>query len=196
MKARPFLITGLPRSRTAWFAAVASACVPGAICYHEPTASLSDWEDVFELWNREDYEWVGISDAGLGFRLPVIMKRIQPQLLIIERAIGEVERSLKAATKLPMNNYCDLLHARLVEQKNHPLAHCVAYSDLNERGIVTRCLQWLMPNAWVDDLKLCQFMNFNVQTDLDRTFALARENGGMAREMMGGDVVQLRMKET
>ena len=39
-----FLITGLPRSRTAWMAVAATDGT--AVCYHEPTMHLARWDDV------------------------------------------------------------------------------------------------------------------------------------------------------
>ena len=77
-----FAITGLPRSRTAWFAAYFTAC--GYKCAHEGMngcGSIKEYEKEMESFD-------GNSDCGIAF-LP-----FDGNTVIIERDKNEVKRSL------------------------------------------------------------------------------------------------------
>lgn len=81
-----FLITGLPRSRTAWLAAFMSA--GNCVCLHEPR----NWESVFA---SDGPKFVGISDSGLGFQLGRIMQDYDMPVLIVERLLKRLRHRLR-----------------------------------------------------------------------------------------------------
>jgi hypothetical protein len=159
----PFLITGLPRSRTAWMAV--AALNDQSICWHEPLAWLKQWEGALDLWRSSAHRYVGISDSALGFHLPEIIARASPRVLVIERDIAEVKAS-GAALGIGPSNYLTLLKAALVI--DHPLIVRVPYDALTDDRVVASCLRHLMPRADIhmDRIKVLQRMN--IQTDMER----------------------------
>lgn len=183
MKAEPFLITGLPRSRTAWMAAMASN--DQSICIHEPLRYVRHWQDVFEtVWGLECARYAGASDHGLGFHLREILERISPRTLIIERPIAEVEASL-ARIGVPKSNVCDLLLETL-NACNHPLIMRVAYDDLALWSVVARCLRHLMPEARISSARIRTMQTLNIQA-MGLADIIA---DGMSRDQRG-DIVAL-----
>lgn len=157
----PFLITGLPRSRTAWMAEVAT--FRRSVCVHEPWVTMDRWDDIFTtLWNaRSVWDFVGISDHGMGFHLPEVMRRLAPRTLIIERPIEAVSASLDLIG-LPNNRlFLDLLSRALAYQ--HPQILRVPYDDLSRTGFVVRCLEWLMPGAEIDIRRIDDLQYENIQ---------------------------------
>jgi hypothetical protein len=157
-----YLITGLPRSRTAWMAAAATT--DQSICWHEPLPRLSRWEDIFEtIWRRSRHRYVGISDSALGFHLPEIIARAAPRVLVIERDITEVEAS-GAAIGIVAPKYLTLLKAALGYV--HPLIERVPYADLADDRVVAACLRHLMPKAVIHMDRIKALQGFNIQADL------------------------------
>lgn len=165
----PFLVTGLPRTRSAWLAVVAT--IDRSLCYHEPTSWLPRWQDVFDLWNASTHRYTGISDNALGFHLPEIIARIAPRVLIIERDIGEVEASLDEALGMGRLNYCALLQSAL--DYDHPLIMRIPYAYLKDDRTVAECLTHLMPDLAVDMVRIKELQRMNIQTDMSRVKRLA-----------------------
>lgn len=144
----PFLITGLPRSRTAWMAVVSGAL-------HEPERLPLPWEG-------------GVSDHGLSLRLAEILETVQPRTLIIERPIHEVARSLKAyvgnSLDLDLTRLCQgLIAMKAAMDIDHPLIKRVAFHDLNDISVVRDCLAWL---GAPEPPNLPQLQHMVIQSDL------------------------------
>ena len=59
MSAKPFLVTGLPRSRTAWLSVFMSGA--GSICYHEPIGGIREVSDIEAIYKSDYYKFVGIA---------------------------------------------------------------------------------------------------------------------------------------
>jgi hypothetical protein len=156
----PFLITGLPRSRTAWMAAAAQN--DKSVCLHEPLRHAKKWTDVFDIaWALKGFQYVGVSDHGMGFHLPEIMNRTAPRTLIIERPIAEVNASL-ARLGLPASNICDLL-MEVLNTCRHPNILRVKYAHLESTEVVGHCLRHLMPDAVVCWERLFCLQRLNIQ---------------------------------
>lgn len=161
---KPFLITGLPRSRTAWLSLAATNV--RSICFHEPLSRMNEWQDVAAIWRSDDYEYTGISDSFLGFHLPHILETSAPRTLIVERPIADVVPAL-AGIGVPGSEYCALLSKYLDSISGHPLVRYVAFAHLSDIGVVAECLRWLMPGIGVDMNKLEELMKMNVQADME-----------------------------
>src|SRR5215472_13650222 len=76
-----FLISGLPRSRSAWFAVATGAL-------HEPISREG----------YRDFVWpagTGVADSGAGLWLAEIMDDFAPRVLIVERNVDEVIESIR-----------------------------------------------------------------------------------------------------
>ena len=182
----PFLITGLPRSRTAWLSVAATN--DQSICWHEPTITLRRWEDVFtEVWGRSNHRYVGISDSALGFHLREITQLRGIRVLIVERDIAEVEASL-AQLWSAKTNYCSLLQAALVY--SHPSVLRLPFHGLTDSRIVAAALRHLMPEANVSLERIETLQRMNIQTDMGRVGRLAQQRSGDLVALLGQDVVQ------
>jgi hypothetical protein len=184
----PFLIVGLPRSRTAWIAKAATVH-PRSVCYHEPLRWLDRWDDLFTvIWNGRDHaEFVGVSDHGFGFFLPEIMQRRAPRTLIIERPIAEVEASLRHKGIEP-GNFCQLLSESLVYE--HPRIRRVAYADLENTGVVMNCLEWLMPGLSMDRGRIERLQGKNIQADIAEALKAATARRADIRALMPPDIIE------
>lgn len=157
-----FLITGLPRSRTAWFATAASR--DGFPCLHEPSKFLFGYDELASVWP----DGCGISDSALALHLGAILRDFAPRTLIVERSIVEV-----------IDSYCrfvghdvrtDIVAAPLFQAqteltrwKSHPLVRCVAFAALNDLNVLAAALDWLTPG--VPRPALAQLAQMNIQSD-------------------------------
>jgi hypothetical protein len=141
---------------------VAAASGEGSLCFHEPTAWLDRWDDVFNaVWHdRKHHRYVGIADHGLGFHLPEIMRRADPRTLIIQRPVDEVNSSL-ARLGLPATNFCDLLRQALAY--DHPRIMRVPYAALADSWVVLDCLRWLMPEEVINRSQIARLQARNIQ---------------------------------
>ncbi len=147
-----FLICGLPRSRTAWF-----ACATGA--YHEPISLhgpgwISDWQD-----------GEGVSDSGAAPYLPFILKTIKPRTLIVERPRAEVVTSLvRYFGRAELEDQIDALldgHIRGLATESD-LIRRVPFADLHSLEVVEAALAWLEVKP---PRNLAQLNHFNIQAD-------------------------------
>jgi hypothetical protein len=176
--ANNFLITGLPRSRTAWFSVAASQAP--AMCWHEPIKTR--WQDCFQLWNSSPYMWTGISDSSLGFHLPEIVDEIGPKIVIIERDPDEVKASLRAIGHAA-DAYVDLLHRHLNEFSG---AMRVPFDATPDE--VGQALSWAMPGLKIDLLRLHAINKITMNADL----AHSRERASQLdpAEALGKSVIE------
>lgn len=183
----PFLITGLPRSRTAWLAA--AALNDQSICWHEPIGWLSRWQDVFDIWAGDNPRYIGVSDSALGFHLREIIERAAPRVLVVERDIADVETSLAKLGR--PGNYCALLQPCL--DFAHPSIRRVTFKALAEPAVVMRCLRHLMPEAAISQDRLRVLQRLNIQVDTKQWQETARERSGDIASLLGPEIAsQLR----
>ena len=171
--AKPFLITGLPRSRTAWLSVFMSGA--GSICYHEPIGGIREVSDIEAIYKSDYYKFVGIADSGLGFFLDWILKNIQPRTLIVERDPAEVIESL-ARLGLPRTNFTELLSDRLQPFKEHPLVMWVPYEALNMKRVMQKIYWHLMPGQPFDEERYELLAKMHIETDVEETLVQARKN--------------------
>ena len=140
---QPFLITGLPRSRTAWMAEVCTTA--RSTCEHEPIRHMTTWRDVYALWRGAGPDFIGVSDSSMGFHLGEILDVARPRTLIIDRPIHEVQGS-SAAKGFPVTSHLlKILKDRIDPFRAHPLVAVVHYDDMKSSDVIARCLEHLMP---------------------------------------------------
>ena len=147
MSMLPFLVTGLPRSRTAWWSVVAST--PYSVCLHEPAKDCKTFEELKELWLSLPV-YRGVSDSGLANQLGRILKEIEPRTLIVRRDPTEVIASFKRYWGTPIDDrsvarYIAKAAASLDEHADHPLVKSVRFEALNDYDTAQECFRWLMP---------------------------------------------------
>lgn len=193
IKPKPFLITGLPRSRTAWLSVAATTTF--SICHHEPWDRMLSWEGAEGIWARSGFGHVGIADSALGFHLGVFLDRVGPRVLIVERDIREVEASLAAAfPDLRRTNYCDLLAARLRPYRDHPQVKTVRYDDLDDRDTVIDCLKHLIPGMNFAPSRIAELQKMNIQVHAPAFRARLAEFAD-APAQLGADIAaEIRLK--
>lgn len=181
----PFLITGLPRSRTAWMSAMCMM-IPDAVCFHEPIEYAPSWEQSLEVWNAfPQYKFVGISDSGLGYHLEKIIKSHNPRILIIDRPLSEICNSL-SKIGIKDEKASEVLHKRLSLIAQNDSIMRVKFSDLDEK--IQECLDHLMPGAELDPVKIFQMQRLNVQVDIDRVKFAAVDRLLDLPKILGEDV--------
>lgn len=186
---RKFLITGLPRSRTAWLSLVASQ-VAGAICYHEPIVFCKTWQDSLAVWSLKGYTHLGISDSSLGFHLGEILPDYGPRTLIVERSIGAVVQSCLTADLPDPRHYCELLSSKIRPFRDHPMVKTVAFEALKSPHVVLDCLTHLMPGAEIDIKKIALAEYQNIQVDLAMIRGWAKDRAPDADAILGADVMR------
>lgn len=168
-----FFITGLPRSRTAWFAVACSTLETP--CLHEPSPLLG-WDVLRTLWKAEAF---GVSDSCLWPRASEIFETFAPRTLIIERDPLDVLASAIEYTRKfdPMGPERiatlrdDLFKARAeLDALRSPLIKRVEFEALRDQGVVETCMDWL----GVQPVLLPQLMHMRVQSDIQWNLAMLR----------------------
>lgn len=162
-----FLITGLPRSRSAWFAVATGAL-------HEPIShsSYAAFRPVWEM-DRD----LGVSDSGAGMWLQEIMDDFSPKVLIVERPAEEVIGSFAkylwkgGATVDPRAIGQRLAGLQKALQVEHPLIKRVSFDSLRDHRVMEDCMSWL----GVKPRNLAQLMHMRVESDLGFNLAMLRE---------------------
>lgn len=144
---QPFLITGLPRSRTAWWSVVAST--PFSVCLHEPVKECSSFKELKALWLSLPV-YRGISDSGVVHQLPRIMKEIEPRTLIVDRAPSAVLASFRKYWGKPFDEekvqrVLAGAYVTLSAYHGHPLVKVVKFEALSDYDTAQECFRWLMP---------------------------------------------------
>lgn len=184
------LITGLPRSRTAWLSVAATGYK--SMFYHEPYDQLSRWQDIGRIWSGSRYLYTGIADSAMGFHLAEILERWGPRTLIVERAPDAVEASLaRAFPGVLATNYVRLLDSALGAVGEHPLILRVRFDELNNTGAVWRALRHMMPEAKLDIDKIKGLMRLNVQAVVSKVLEDASARAHEIGRLIGQDVVDM-----
>ena len=153
-----FLITGLPRSRTAWWAVTMDAT-------HEPSAtvkSLAAWSTYLER---------GISDSAIGLKLEEIMHEYAPRTLIVERPLQDVLTSAERLYGRAGSNLCyGLYRLQAALRFEHPLIRRIEFDDLNDPAKLFNAAEWLSRGYGPRALSM---KDFNIQVTRDHALALA-----------------------
>ncbi|MDE2439727.1 MAG: hypothetical protein KGP14_01790 [Betaproteobacteria bacterium] len=176
----PFLITSLPRSKTAWMSVVTSTTQ--TFCRHEPIQDITQLDDLRALWHSDQYRYVGVSDSAMGFFMDWIMAEIKPRTLIIDRDLAAVERSI-LKRGIVLTNYCEVLLDELRRWRNHPLVMCVDFDQLGDIGVMERVWGHLMPSQYFDRAQFQQLAHMNIQADYSHSLDKQAEKAGVLRDL-------------
>jgi hypothetical protein len=182
-----FLITGLPRSRTAWLSVVCSM-MPGAYCAHEPVSAMRHWTDMLGFLGREDWPYIGIADCSLAFHLDAFMA-LRPRILIVERDIYEVEASLGRIGILAAR-FCERAIEKLHAFPDSAAVLRVPFYALKSDAVVRSCLWHLMPGIRIDMAKIAQAQDMRIEADLARVMAKVEAQKHNLDNLLGEDVAQ------
>ncbi len=172
---RNFLITGLPRSRTAWMAAFMSTC--RVLCRHEPLKALSSIKDMPSVMLSDNHTHVGASDSGAGLFLPWIMANMPMPVLVIERDLRDVQLSM-STIGFPIGDALEQLLCELRAYRNHPDVMWVAFDSLNEKRTMLKIWEHLVPGLQFDNDRFELFRELNIEADVDsvKQYALSHQN--------------------
>jgi len=151
-----FMITGLPRSRTAWFAVATGAL-------HEPIA-----RDGLEAFAPDWEPRVGVSDSAAGIWLPRIIAEFEPQVLVVERPFEDVvtslDRYVAVTHRLDWRRVSVALKAlEATLAYDHPSILRVRYDDLCHIETLYECFAWLRVNP---PTNLDQLMHMHIESSL------------------------------
>lgn len=166
--ASTFWITGLPRSRTAWFSQAMRG--PYSTCFHELTADCRSFDEFRYTWRSPEALYSGNSDSACGLQIARILREIQPRTLIVERPVGEVLAALAdvGIASSGLRERLEELEAAL--SYRDPLIKRVRFDDLNDRDAMIEAAEWLVPGHGVEAAAL---MDMNIQVTASRIRALA-----------------------
>ena len=171
----PFLITGLPRSRTAWLAKVAT--IEGwSKCEHEPSIHFGrhkteqqNYEAFLGYWMHRKETYAGISDYHLAHTLPNLLKTVQMRTLIVCRPFNDVQASLhKAGLQTFSQQGLDSFKRAMGIAIGDPLVKTIPYSELSNSHAVAEALKWLMPNAPVSVAAIEALQDVHIEADLEK----------------------------
>lgn len=174
-----FFITGLPRSRTAWFSVATTT--PSSICFHEPTSRLQSFDELRDFWAPKFGVDIGISDSALAPQIGRILEELKPRTLIIERPVDDTIESFRAyaaKTGLHVDEESCRKFARasfeaLGKVMAHPLVKTVSFDALDDYAVMLDAMNWLLPGTELPDFRT--LMGFNIQVSaagIEKTIGL------------------------
>lgn len=160
-----FLITGLPRTRTAWLSALFST--DKVLCWHEPINKLGSAIAVQNMLdNIKGYAHVGISDSSIAVEADFYINYFfEHPVVIIERPKAEVIESLirflgitrKEATKIT-----DSIHEGLRYIKRVRDVMQVDFYSLDDSTVVRNIWEYVTIGLPFDDFRCEQFQNLMI----------------------------------
>lgn len=177
----PFLISGLPRSRTAWLS-ILFTHYP-SFCLHEGLSKFGDVGSMVKAFSMSGVP-VGDSDSGLTLFPDAVLSAAaagQVRLAVIDRDAADVYVSLNEFYKGSPYSASDVMAKALPGHKAimaSPDALVVKFDDLSDETKVAELYQHLIPGlafpaAWFHQLRLLQ-----VNQILD--LAIADQSAGRA----------------
>lgn len=107
---RNYVITGLPRSMTAWFANFFS--YGQSHCWHEALKYCAHIDEIPYVMDSNEFEYVGNSDSGW----PLFHGKValtDPRYVIIWRNVVDSKRSVAKVFGAAAADHVDLLHHQL-----------------------------------------------------------------------------------
>lgn len=163
-----FLITGYPRSRTAWLANFLTGI--NSFCYHE-ALKWAPPDKIPDLFRDADRKHVGTSDSTLPFYIDQVWKKLpNPKLVVIERPKVEVMTSLQHFTGLDPVEL-----AKLVEKTGMALADLkrnydplvIAYNELARSSVCESIWSYCLPGEPFDERRWYMLDGMSVQVRWD-----------------------------
>jgi hypothetical protein len=175
-----FLICGLPRSRTYWFSRYMSPGNSNSICCHEPIVYMDNKEDIKDHYDGcTGFKHIGISDSSAGFFIEYILEEIKPQILVIERDIGAVEKSLESlGLNLPTHDYCTALKEKYDSITGHPLVLNCPYEMLNDANVMREITEHLTPGIPFNEEYFNLMTHRHLQIDVHGRMGYVMKNKG------------------
>lgn len=167
MSKNNFLITGLPRSRTAWLSVAATG--PKSICHHEPVSDHATYADFCTLLSDDRFEHVGVSDSALVLQIGRLIRDHDMRVLIVVRHPSDVGISVRRyfgddLGSFDVEDYCQTMSQHLSRHVGDRHVRYVNYDDLRDVRKVKDALAFVMRGAAPSPL-LPGLMRLNIQRD-------------------------------
>lgn len=166
-----FLITGLPRSRTAWLAALFST--DNVMCWHEPINKLGTLAAVQSMMdNLKGYSHIGISDSSIGVDAHFYMDYFfDCPIVVIQRPKQEVIESLirfLGITRKESNKIADTIHEGLKYMVHVRDVMEVDFGELDNTKVVGGIWDYCTRGLPFDTLRCEQFQNLRINQHCEK----------------------------
>lgn len=168
-----FFVLALPRSRTSWVANLLN--YSNSFCYHEALRECSSLDELKDLLDSHEEEYVGNSDSAL---VPYFYDLIETfpnaKILLIERKPHEVVESLLdfqlTDNYVKTENWINKLHQQIKEIKRHPQVLTVKHTDFNELEKCKEIWEYLLPTIPFNEKRLKFLDDLYVNIHATKTF--------------------------
>lgn len=154
-----FIITGFPRSRTAWFSALFSQ--NEVICFHEPSLHFEDLEIMLRELEQLDYEYVGISDSSIGLTSQFYIDNFKDApIVVIDRKQHEAKASLIKFLSMQENVAEVLINAvfnGILKLAEHRKVKYIKFEELSNNEAVKEMWEYLIPDKKFDNIRCNMF---------------------------------------
>lgn len=165
----PFIIYGMPRSRTAWLAAFLT--YRQWTCHHDALTNFTDIHDVPKFLGAP---YTGMCETSMAFAGPVLAKMMpDARIVVVRRPVEEIVRSLKAFGVKLSADYFERESAYLDAISDLPNSLTIDFKDLETEGgceaVFDHCLNLPLDREWWGALRAQ-----NIQVDLKASIAQGR----------------------
>lgn len=153
-----YLITGLPRSRTAWLANYLT--VGSSFCYHE---GLKDCFDIGDLRMMKKAPYTGNSDSSAVFFIDE-MKALFPnmKIVVIDRNYQDVLNSLEKDYAGPYTRYLVAATKTSKEYTQNRYPHLlVKFKDINKR--LDEITEYCIPSEEITESRKKMLLDLKVE---------------------------------
>jgi hypothetical protein len=172
----PFVVLGLPRSRTAWLARFLS--YGGRVCRHEPSVAWRGLEDLRDFLATGE----GAADSMLTLLWPHL-RELAPEarIVAVRRSRAQVAASIERMGLAVPQRLLRRLSGALWEIEQQPDVLRVCFDRLGDehtcRKVFEHCLGLPFDRAWWE-----RWRHVNVQADVvARTHQVISNSAGVAR---------------
>lgn len=161
-----FLVTGLPRSRTAWLADLLSYGRE-SLCLHEPLRQgAASRPSLRELLNQTSHRYRGLSDCTLGRYAEEIPR--EARIVVIKRSREDVEQALIRRYGGTSTRALGLLEEELSALESEHTCLVVGFSELSSPLTLARLWRHCLPEVPPDRVRIQELLQLNVQRHGDR----------------------------
>ncbi len=154
-KSKKFLITGLPRSRTAWLCALFNMH-PDIVCLHEPINEYPNIAAMAAYINDVQRKYVGISDSSIGAYSDFYIRYFDCPILIVKRDRDEAIESyceFLGFTKEQAEYPFSLIEKGIYEIKKAKRFLEVDFNDLDDTRVIKYVWEHCVPDIEFDEFK-------------------------------------------
>lgn len=182
---KSFLVTGLPRSRTAWLSVLLHDPAWHVSCEHEPSAHFRHLDDAVRYFSMgKETGWrVGAADHGLGWWAKELIEATDMRVLLVERPMPDVYASVcKMGLPPSVIDYLEELRDRENRVRSHPNVQCIPFDRLNDRGRVEAAWFHLLPGVPFDESRYRALSRLNIELSRETVAEILTRQPGIYRE--------------